>query len=305
MTGMQLVDEGPTAPRGLSTALPRSASLTDALLAPCGHPLAADAVRALRDDLARTLCAVVAELPAGERLRIDAFTARVARHHPERCSAGADPFVPSPATCRRAIGVAAVARCVRGLSCAPASGVFDVLAAAAEDVAVGMEGGARPPWWSPWYAQLPAGGRAVVSAEAVTWATHLYTALDWGRFERRPVVGAGDDWWDCPGSRQLTLKGRADVRVLVGASPAYVVVGNGSCPPDWQAELGLPALVGALARGGASAPCRVVGVWPTSGQVRLLDVDADVLEAAATSVISAVGTWVDGRLEVCGARQAS
>ena len=251
-----VVDEGLTTPRGLSTALPRSASLTDALLSPCAHPVPADTVRALRDDLVGTLCAVVAELPPGERLRLDAFTARIARHHPERCRADEDPFVPSPATVRRAVGVAAVARCVRGLSSGPASGVCDVLAAAVEDAAAGADTGGRPPWWAAWYAQLPTGGRAVVCAEAVTWATHLWTALDWRRFERPPVVGGGDDWWECPGSRQLTLKGRADVRVLVDGRPALVVVGNASCPSDWRVELGFPALVGALARGGASAPCR-------------------------------------------------
>jgi hypothetical protein len=183
--------------------------------------------------------------------------------------------------------------------------VSDVLAAAVDDAAAGSDTGARPPWWAAWYAELATGGRAVVRAEAVTWATHLWTALDWGRFERPPVVGGGDDWWDCPGSRQLTLKGRAEVRVLVDGRPAFVVVGNGSCPSDWRVELGLPALVGALARGGASAPCRVVGTWPASGQVRLLDVDADVLADVATSVVSAVGTWVDGRLEACGSRRAS
>ncbi len=70
--------------------------------------------------LVRDLQALSAELPAGERLQIDAFKVLGAQRHPERCMASDDTFVASPRLCRRALGVAAVNRCVRGLS--PLSG---------------------------------------------------------------------------------------------------------------------------------------------------------------------------------------
>jgi hypothetical protein len=41
----------------------------------------------------------------------------------------------------------------------------------------------------------------------------------------------------------------------------------------------------------------VVGLWPASGQVRILPVDGDTLAETATAVIAAVATWVDARLE--------
>ena len=137
----------------------------------------------------------------------------------------------------------------------------------------------------------------MVVAEAVTWATQLLTAVDWARIPRVPVLGGRDDWWQGPGGSELVLKGRAEVRALVQRRMALVVVGSGRCPPDWRVELGYPGLVAALVREASSAPCRVVGVWPQSGQIRVLPVDLSTLRATATTVVAAVATWVDGRIE--------
>jgi hypothetical protein len=137
----------------------------------------------------------------------------------------------------------------------------------------------------------------MVEAEAVTWATQLWTALEWERLVQ-PVVGGGDDWWDCPGTRALTLRGRADVRVRAVGRPVLLVVGSGVPPSDWRSALGFPALVPALGRGEKSVPARVVGLWPASGQVRILPVDNGALVDAAAAVIRAVSTWVDARLEM-------
>jgi hypothetical protein len=87
------------------------------------------------------------------------------------------------------------------------------------------------------------------------------------------------------------------VRALVGRRPALLVVGSGQCRADWRVELGYPGLVAALGRDAAVAPCRVVGVWPQSGQVRVLPVDVTTLRATATAVVAAVATWVDSRIE--------
>jgi|HubBroStandDraft_1064217.scaffolds.fasta_scaffold99812_2 hypothetical protein len=291
------------APTGISLSLPRAGALTDALLAPAPATVAAGDLLALKEQLAGDLAALVAELPAGERLRLDGFGFALARDHPDRLGGADRPFVPSPATSRRAVGLAAVARCVRGRSPSPAAAVAEVLAAGVEDVADGLDGAdgaARAPWWAGWYAGLAAGGRAMVEAEAVTWATQLWTALEWERVGPA-VVGGGDDWWDCPGTRAITLRGRAEVRVRAGERPALLVVGSGLPPTDWRGTLGFPALVAALARGEGAVAGRVVGLWPASGQVRILPVDAAALTATATAVVAAVATWVDARLEATAA----
>jgi len=281
---------------GASLSVPRAVLLADVLLAPADGVISPEDLTRLRDALGRDLQAVAADLPPGERLRLDAFAMRTARRHPERCAAGNDSFTPSPRTCRRAVGVAAVARCVRGVAPGPVAAVADVLDQGVDDL--GAPGGAsRAPWWAGWYAGLPRGARAVVQAEATTWATRLLTALEWRRFPRPAVVGGRDDWWQCPGGPQLTLQGRAEVRVQADRRLALLVVGSGRCPEDWRLELGFPGLVAALVRDAAAAPCRVVGVWPDSGQVRVLRLDVAALEATATAVVSAVGTWVDARID--------
>ncbi len=89
-----------------------------------------------------------------------------------------------------------------------------------------------------WYAGLAHGGRAVVAAEAVTWATQLLTAVEWTSLPGFPVIGGRDDWWQCPGASQLVLKGRVEVRSLVQRRWALLVVGTGRCQVDWRVELG-------------------------------------------------------------------
>ncbi|HEY5250606.1 MAG TPA: hypothetical protein VIJ09_03045 [Acidimicrobiales bacterium] len=286
---------GPTI--GMSVALPRAGALTDALMAPPTETVGADELRRLRDRLAGDLVTLVEELPAGEKLKLDEFRFGQAREHPDRLGADDGPFVASPAVCRRAVGSAAVARCLRRRSSSPAVAVAEVLAAGAEDAGDGGDPTVRAPWWAGWYGGLSAGGRAMVEAEAVTWATQLWTALEWERLVQ-PMVGGSDDWWDCPGTRSLTLKGRADVRVRTEGRPVLLVVGSGVPPFDWRAALGFPALVATLARGEKSVPARVVGLWPASGQVRILPVDIEALAETATAVMAAVATWVDARLEV-------
>jgi hypothetical protein len=283
----------------VTTTPSRATWLADALLAPPGGHLSPAGLAQLRADLGTDLQALVADLPAGERLQLDAYKILVAHRRPDRCMAtDDDPFVPSPRRCRRAVGVAAVNRCVRGLAPGPALAVAEVLAGGLEDASAGTDhASVKAPWWASWYAGLPRGGQAVVCAEAITWATQLVTAVDWPRFARPPIVGGRDDWWQCPGGPRLVLKGRADVRVLTAQRPALLVVGTGRCRTDWRVELGYPGLVAALVRDAQVAPSRVVGFWPQSGQVRVLAVDIDMLRATASAVIAAVATWVDGRIE--------
>jgi hypothetical protein len=281
----------------------RPAALTDALLAAPAAALGPGALSQLRTELVRELGAVVADLPVGEQLLLDAHRLRIATTDPERCGTD-EAFSPSPRLTRRAVGVTAVARWVRGHATAPSSGVREVLAAGIDDLAAAADpalGGAlRPPWWAEWYGGLGPGGRAVVEAEAVTWATQLATSLRWERFDPPPVVGGRDDWWQCPGARQLTLKGRAEVRVPVPAAAnrqALLVVGSGTPRPRWRTELGFAGLVASLVRGERGAPVRVVGSWPACGQFRVLELDRPALAEAADAVVAATATWVDALIE--------
>lgn len=284
---------------GIGLALPRAAALTDTLLEPTAPALDASAVHELRARLLRELPALAGELTSAERLKIGAYELGLARDHPERCGAQLDLFVPSAARSKRAIGVAAVEHCVRGRSSVPQTAVAQVLASGLEDLdaMATTQGGPRPPWWAEWYSALGLGGRAAVQAEAVTWATQLWTALDWGRFVRPPVIGGRDDFWDCPGRRQLVVRGRAEVRAWVRDRPVMLVVASGFPGGGWRAELAHRALVVALARGERSVPARVVGLWPASGMVRVCEVDTLALSEAATALVAAVATWVDALIE--------
>ena len=284
---------------GLSLALPRAKALTDLLVAAPDGAVGADDIGLLREQLAGDLAALVEELPPGEKLRLDQFRLAMITDHPERLTGDEAPFVPSPATSRRAVGLDAVGRCLRRRSPSPAAAVAEILSLGAEDAADRSDPTVRAPWWAAWYAGLSAGGRAMVEGEAVTWATQLWTALEWDRLTQ-PVVGGPDDWWDCPGTRVLTLKGRADVRVRSDGRPALLVVGSGIPPARWRQALGFPALVAALARGERSLPTRVVGLWPASGQVRVLPIETATLTETAATVVCAVSTLVDARREARG-----
>ena len=262
-------------PVGIGLALPRAAPLTDALLAPAACDVRTSEFQELRASLFYELPRLVEELPPSERLQIGAHELVVARDHPERCALRRDGFVPSPRRCRRAIGVAAVERCVRGRASTPQTAVAEVLESGVEDLAAAAraQGGQSPPWWAEWYAGLALGGRATVQAEALTWATQLWTALDWCRFERPPVIGGRDDWWDCPGRRQLAVRGRAEVRAWAGSRPAMLVVAAGSPGTGWRAELAQRARV-VLVSVGQHDRVDAVAPFDEPSKVRQNQVDA-------------------------------
>lgn len=283
-------------PNGLGLGFPRAAALTDALLAPAQHEVPAGELRELRAMLLRELPRLAARIGPTDRLQIGAHELSVAREHPELCGAERGEFSPSPVRCRRAIGLTAVERCVRGRSPNPQVAVAEVLASEQEDhaAAADVTGASRPAWWAGWYVDLLPAARAVVQAEAVTWATQLWTALDWSRFERPPVVGGRDDWWDCPGQRRLVLRGRSEVRSWVGNRQVMFTVAPRFPGEGWRSDLAYRALVAGLSRGERSVPARVVGLWPASGLARVCEVDGEALSEAAATLTAAVGTWVGG-----------
>ena len=285
---------------GIALSLPRADAVTEELLGDVAA-LSPGTLAEVRELLGSALAPLAAEIPAGERLVLDAFAFATARRHPERCAQPDRGFTPSPATCRRAVGLAAVERCLRRRAQGPLQAVAQVLEAGEEDAALARRGELpRAPWWAGWYAELGAGARAVVAAEAVTWATQLWTALAWDQLPGPVTVGGHDDWWDVPGTRALTLRGRADVRARLGPRAALVVVGSGTPDAGHRAELVFPALVASLSGSSRAVPGRVLGLWPACGLVRVVPVDAAALLQCAEDVVAAVGTWVDGLIERAG-----
>jgi hypothetical protein len=51
--------------------------------------------------------------------------------------------------------------------------------------------------------------------------------------------------------------------------------------------LALTALATGLSLGAESVPARVVGIWPSSGQIRILPVERGTLETASKHVVEA------------------
>lgn len=188
------------------------------------------------------------------------------------------PFAWSARTARRTIGLAAVRSLLAGEARTPHDAVRARLADSDREV---RDGGRTVSQLDRWVAALPDAGRSAVAAEAITWATRLWCALDWPALGLPLVVGR-DHWWDSPHSALLALRGRADVRTRV----AHLVVLSGPRRESVRAELALVALVEALrARADAEpAPARVVGWWPDSGHIVRLEPHPSVLALAADAV---------------------
>jgi len=273
--------ESMSRPAALHVALPRAAAITDVLLSPPGPVVTQHEVEGARSLLIRELRDLHRSMPGTSPFRIDSYRLQLALRSPQQLSSLDCSFSPSPASCRRAIGTEAVSLCVREPGVSPAQAVAEVL-----NSTIAYPDDAERSWWREWFLRIPPGARAVVQSEAVTWATQLFGALEWSRLQ--PNVRVGNDFrWECPGARGVTVHAKIDVRVLVDNRPVFFLVPTGTPGPHWSAALSLAALGAALAGGAESLPARVVGLWPASGQVRILPVQSGTLDRAARLVIEA------------------
>jgi hypothetical protein len=186
------------------------------------------------------------------------------------------PFAWSARTARRAIGLAAVRLLVAGRARSPVDAVEARLDESSRWVRDGRSCASQ---LDRWLAGLPRSGRAAVGAEAVTWATRLWCALDWSAFSSPPAIGR-DRWWDSPHSALLALRGRADVRT----ERSHLVVLSGPRRTSVRAELALVTLVESLRDRGGAPPGRVVGWWPDSGHLVRVDPEPAVLTLGAEAV---------------------
>ncbi len=196
-----------------------------------------------------------------------------------RCDAGDpsdEPFAWSTRTARRALGLAAVRLLVAGRARTPVDAVEARLDESSRWVRDGSSCTSR---LDRWLAGLSRAARAGVGAEAVTWATRLWCALDWSSFSTAPVIGR-DRWWDSPHSALLALRGRADVRT----ERSHLVVLSGPRRGSVRAELALVTLVESLRARNGAVPGRVVGWWPDSGHLVRVDPEPAVLTLGAEAV---------------------
>jgi hypothetical protein len=195
------------------------------------------------------------------------------------------PFAWSARTARRALGLAALRLMVAGTVRTPADGVRSALADAMRS--------ARDPncpssTLDRWVSGLSAAGRAAVHADAVTWATRLWCALEWDAFSAPPIIGR-DHWWESPHSSLLAIRSRADIRSVSvdGADrpvSVHLVLLNGNRRQSVRDELSVVAMVEAMRAEPSLRPGRVVGWWPDSGHLVSVDVDRTTLSAGVEAV---------------------
>lgn len=254
-------------------------TLTAAMVAPLDVPVPLDpgGWLAARDAAQSTLAGLAVRRAGAGPFRVTDHDVRRALGDDE-VVAGDEPFSWSARTARRTIGLAAVRALLAGEARNPLQAVRARLASCDHEV---RDGGRTVSQLDRWVASLPEAGRSAVAAEAVTWVTRLWCALDWHALGAPPVVGR-DHWWDSPHSALLALRGRADLRTPV----ADLVVLSGPRRASVRAELALVVLVDALRRraDAVPTPARVVGWWPDSGHIVRVEPHPTVLALATDAV---------------------
>jgi hypothetical protein len=282
----------------------RAFELTRALLAPPVARVGEGERARVRDRLISGMAPVADRLDAGTQVEITLALLRRARSHPEGLARAEEPFAWKPAFVRRSLGLAMVNACLAGRFRTPAEAAGPV---ATEAVSEWRQTGWRTFHWEPWLAGLPAGARAVVLADAVTWATALWSSFEWSAFPGAPRVGGADEQWICPTVHSVRLKGRAELRVPLRPAPfpsppgpepalppvALVSLAGGTPGPAWPDELAFLALVAGLRSPSRSVPARVVGVWPDAGTHRTVEIDGPMLNRAADRAIATVSALAD------------
>jgi hypothetical protein len=254
--------------------------LMDALVAPV-PAVDATAWRAALEEAKSKLAGLAVRRAGAVRFRVTDHEVRTAFGGDAGDPATDEPFAWSARNARRSIGVAAVRQLIAGGARSPLEAVRYRLSESSRWV---REGSSSVSQLDRWIDGLPPAGRAAVGAEAVTWATRLWCALDWSAFTTPPVVGR-DHWWDSPHSALLALRGRADVRT----ANSNLVVLSGPRRDSVRAELALVTLVEALRLRGDDVPGRVVGWWPDSGHLVRVEPEPAVLTLGTEAVELALG----------------
>ena len=277
-------------------------ALVEVISAPATRSVPDVARAAVRERLVAALPQALGGAVPGGQLRLDLAVLRRAASNGYAEPPADEPFSWRPSFVRRSLGLAAIDACLDRRFATPAEATPVV---ADEAVAAWARSGWRTFHWEAWYSALPTGAKASVVAEATTWATSLWSLLDWVAFPTRPTVGGPGDRWTFSGPRPLRLDGRSELQVDIATDPARRPAGPpgdpdhrlalvsvaGGIPSDgWPTELGFVALVAGLRRRSLPVPARIVGLWPESGEHRVLEVDSRALHAAVDRVLTTVGT---------------
>lgn len=293
----------------------RPVELTRELFAPLQDPIDNTARLEIRDRLVAGIGSIAEHGARAEEIVVNLQLLRRARTCPDGLAAPADPFVWKPLFVRRSLGLAIVEACVAGRFRSPVEAAGPV---SDQAVAEWRRTGWRSFHWEPWFAALAAGARASVLADAVTWASSLWSAFDWGGFPRLPRLGGADDQWSCPAAGRVRVKGRSEFRVeLVGPDTptrgtdrrdqpvGLVSMSSGRPGAGWAAELAFLALAGALRSPSRPVPARVLGLWPDSGAHATVDVTVAALADAVDLVVDTVSAVANARSVQNSARAAA
>ena len=191
----------------------------DALVAPV-PPVDAASWRAAFADAKSKLAGLAVRRAGAARFRVTDHEVRTAYAGDAAGLDAAEPFAWSARTARRSIGVAAVRMLAGGAARSPLEAVRTRLAESSRWVG---EGSSSATQLDRWVDGLPPAGRAAVGAEAVTWATRLWCALDWSALR----AGAGHRARPLVGQPPLRAAGAAGTgRRAHGARPPRRAVGS-------------------------------------------------------------------------------
>jgi len=248
--------------------------LTEALLAPLPQVDEVAWASALTD-AKKALAGLSVRRAGGGPFRVTDHEVRVALSAEGSRAEESMSFAWSSRTARRALGLAALRALVTGTARTP---VEAVRARVTEITRLVQDGSPSVSGFDRWLATLPPAGRAAVGAEAVTWVTRLWCALDWRALGADAVIGR-DRWWDSPHSALLALRSRAEVRTAQGS----LVVLSGPRRSSVRAELALVTLVESL-RPGEGRAGRVIGWWPDSGHSVRVEPEPAALTLATEAV---------------------
>ena len=130
------------------------------------------------------------------------------------------------------LGLAVVDACARGRFPTPLEAVGPVVGRGGRPV--GARPGGAPSTGSRGWPGWHPGPGPLVLAEAVGWATALWSSFDWSELDPLPQVGGADDQWVCPGRAHRASEGP----IRAAGAPGRPAPGAGRAGSDGRVSDG-------------------------------------------------------------------